>query len=237
MAITSNYLTLQQQIADELGDRQDLLIKLSDSPLALSPIQNAIQSAVAKWEREPFYFNRIRLAGAPGGPFNLVPGQEYYGAQDYAPIGTLAVIDKLWILVSGNRYTLTRRTPEYLDDISVRPDNTGLPVDYALDAGQVRFYSIPDQAYPVGLRGTQRLTPLAEPADANAWTSDAFDLIRCEAKLILGRDVLNEPDTETAASKAIYGNPAIPSDRGYLAVLKAETNRASGPARVRPTAF
>jgi hypothetical protein len=32
---------LQQQIADELGDRQDLLLPLSDSALSQSPIQNA----------------------------------------------------------------------------------------------------------------------------------------------------------------------------------------------------
>jgi len=51
MTISATYLQLQRQIADELGDRTDLLTPLSDSGETLSPIQNAVQSAIAKWER------------------------------------------------------------------------------------------------------------------------------------------------------------------------------------------
>ena len=50
MAISADYITLQKQIADELGDRTDLLSSLSDSGLTLSPVQNAIH---ASGEGEP----------------------------------------------------------------------------------------------------------------------------------------------------------------------------------------
>jgi hypothetical protein len=234
VAISSNYITLQRQIADELGDNQALLSPLSDSSLTASPIKNAIQSAISKWEREPFYFNEFRLAGVANGPFNTVSGQEYYGSADYASIPTLAVITKLWVLVSGNRYTMNPRTKGYLDDTSVNPSIKGQPVDYAYDALQLRFYPIPDNVYPIGIDGTQRLSALAVDADANAWTQDAYDLIRCEAKLILAREVLNDEEVESAARRAIYGDA---QERGYLSALRSESARRHNSGRIRPTHF
>src|SRR5579862_6692808 len=154
MAISATYLTLQQQIADELGDRQDLLSPLSDSSLALSPIQNAIQSAIAKWEREPFYFNQAIVQTPLAGPYAAATaaGQEYYGAattpSSYAALATIAKIRKLWVLIGANRYTLTERTSQYLDDVSVNPAVTGEPVDWSYAAGLLRLYPIPNGAYP-----------------------------------------------------------------------------------------
>jgi hypothetical protein len=241
VAISANYITMQQQIADELDDNQTLLAPLSDSSLTLSPIKNAIQSAISKWEREDFYFNRFILQGVIGGPFNTAINQEYYGAttapNSYAPIATLAYINKLWILVSNNRYTLNPRDSNYLDDTSVMPTNSGEPVDYSYDALQIRFYPIPNGIYPIGLRGTQRQTALVNDNDSNVWTQDAYDLIKEEAKLIIGRDVLKDAAVEASAMKAIYGNPQIPGDRGFLYALKAETMRRKGPVRIRPTHF
>ncbi len=242
MTISANYLTLQQQIADELGDRQDLLSPLSDSSLTNSPIVNAIQSAIAKWEREPFYFNELLLetpltAPSGGYPFQTVAGQEYYGASSYANIPTLAVIKKLWVLVSGQRYTLEARTAQYLEDISVNQSSLSQPVDYSYQALQLRFYPIPDNSYPVGIYGTQRLTPLVNGTDANAWTQDAYDLIRSEAKSILAREVLYDETVYAAMQRAIYGDPTVRGDRGYLYALKAENSRRGGQGRMRPTYF
>lgn len=238
MAISSNYITLQKQIADECGDNQALLQPLSDSSGLLSPIQNAIQAAIAKWERVPFYFNDFRLEPTVASTFNTVAGQEFYGATDYAPLNTMASIKSLRVLISNNRYGLTERDANYLNIVSVSPTNRGQPTDYSYDAGQLRLYPIPDNAYPMGLTGAQRLAALVEDTDANAWTQDAYDLIRCEAKLVLARDVINDADIEAAAGKAIYGDPNYPADVGYLGALKKETTlRHSTRARVRPTSF
>lgn len=238
MAINSNYITLQRQIADELGDNQALLTPLSDAVGLLSPIQNAIQTAIAKWEREVFYFNDFRLEPVLNGPFNTVIGQEFYGAASYAPINTLASIKSVRVLVGSNRYTVRERDANYLNSVSVNPVNTGQPVDYSYDTGQLRFYPIPNGIYPVGLTGTQRLSALAADDDANAWTQDAYDLIRSEAKLILGRDVTYDADVADAAYKAIYGDQSRPEDRGFLYALKAETSRRHGTrTKVRPSYF
>ena len=236
MSISTTYLVLQQQIADELGDRTDLLSPLSDSSLTLSPIKNAIQSAIAMWEREPFYFNEYYGISA----FDTVASQEFYTVTDLAAIATLPKIDKLHILVNNNRYTIYQRTWQYLEDISVNPSVvTSLPVDYAYFAEQIRLYPIPDGAYPITINANQRLTALSADGDANAWTQDGFDLIRAQAKLILAQEVLHDTDLAAEAKTAIYGDPRMfgQQNRGYLYALKAETARRTGQGRIRPSFF
>lgn len=236
MSISGTYGLLQQQIADELGDRTDLLSPLGDeTALSLSPIQNAIQSAVSKWEREPFYFNQVY--DTPASPFfSTVIGQEFYTAADAAAIAASPDLSRLHVLVSANRYPLTPRIWQYLEDTSANPAVTGQPVDYAYFAEQIRLYPIPDAAYPVTRSGIQRLSTLVDSGDANAWTQDAFDLIRSEAKLILALEVIHDSDLAGRMQAAIYGG-ADRRTRGYLSALKSETTRRTAKARVRPTHF
>jgi hypothetical protein len=241
MGISQNYIGLQNQIADELGDRQDLLAPLSDSQVASSPIQNAIQGAIAKWEREIFYFNDLNDA-AGGGGFSTANGQEFYGAATapvaYALIANIASFDTVHVLVSGNRYRIIKRTWAYLEEISVNPNVVGQPVEYAYFANQMRFYPIPDNAYPITTTGTQRLSALAKPTDANAWTQDAFDLIRSQAKLIIAEEVIFDDDLAARMKIAIHGgDPMQPTKRGYLYDLKAETSRRQSSGKLRPTYF
>lgn len=239
MSISSNYGMMQEQIADELGDRQDLLAPLSDSSESTSPIQNAIQSAIAKWERERFYFNDFLLKTPLSSPsaFQTVIGQEYYSSADYAPLATLATIKKLWLLVTSQRYTCEPRTSGYLDEISVNQSSLSRPIDYAYSAQQLRFYPIPDGVYSVGMEGTQRLSALVNAADTNAWMQDGYDLIRSEAKLILARDLLHDAEEEAAAMKAIYGDPSDPRHGGYLYALKSENVGRLARGRIRPSYF
>lgn len=239
MTISANYVQLQQQIADELGDRQDLLVPLSDSALSLSPVQNAIQSAIAKWEREPFYFNEVYDQNL----FNTVAGQEFYNSASAALVATSPNLMKLHVLISNNRYPLKPRTWDYIEDTSVNPQVVGQPVDYAYLGEQLRFYPIPDNAYPITVAATQRLTNLVVDTDANVWTQDAFDLIRSEAKLILAREVLSDDDLATRMELTIYGASSaggsfgrVPAQRGYLYSLKAETTRRAR-SRITPSYF
>src|SRR5579885_3248217 len=239
MAISADYITLQRHIADDLGDRQDLLSPLSDESLTLSPIQNAIQSAIAKWEREPFYFNELYDTSF----LTTVKGQEFYTSTDAPEIATLAYILRLHVLISSNRYPLSKRTWEYLDDTSVNPNVTGQPIDYAYFNAQIRLYPIPDGAYPITCSATKRLSALSANSDSNAWTQDAYDLIRSEAKLILAREVLHDDELVSRMEAAIYGQSSVggmfgrvADQRGYLYALKAETTRRAR-AKVVPSYF
>src|SRR5215472_12572276 len=98
MAISATYRQLQLAIADELGDRGDLLSPLSDSGLSLSPIKNAIQSAIAKWERETFYFSEIYA----NSEFNTVAFQEYYTTVDDPNFALYVKILQARVLINSN---------------------------------------------------------------------------------------------------------------------------------------
>lgn len=236
MAISATYLTLQQQIADELGDRQDLMAPLSDSGLALSPIKNAIQSAIAKWEREPFYFNELYDQGA----FNTVVGQEFYTTTDVPEFARLPYIQKVRVLINANRYTLDCRTWQYLEDISVSSVvQSSFPYDYAYFAGTMRFYPTPNQAIPVTLMANEKLVPLVNDGDSNVWTQDGYDLIRSEAKLMLAQEVLFDDELASRMKTAIYGDapPFRQQNMGYLAALHYETSRRGAGGRIRPSQF
>ena len=240
MAISLDYGTMQKQIADELGDRQDLLVPLSDSTLTLSPIQNAIQSAIAKYERERFYFNDLQIKTPLTGPYPwmTVLGQEYYGDHDWTNpnLSSVASIKEMWVFVNQNRYEMFPRTAEYIAGISVNPAVVGYPTDYSYTGQQIRFYPIPDGNYPIGVLGTKRFDPLVNTTDSNAWTQDAYDLIRTEAKMLLARGVLYDEEVESACSRDLYGD-GNSSSRGYIYALKGETTRRVGMGRVIPTYF
>lgn len=226
MAISATYLQLQQSIADELGNRTDLLSPLSDSGLTDSPIKKAIQSAIAKWERENFYFNESYDSPL----FTTVAGQEFYTTADAAGIVSSPNIASLHILISATRMPLYLRPWEYLEGLSISPASRGQPQDWAYFGQQLRLYPIPDGAYPVRASRTTRIAALSADGDTNVWTTDAYDLIRSEAKLILAGEVLHDDDMASRMVAAIHG------PQGYLYSLKAETARR-GLSRIKPTQF
>ncbi len=228
----ATYLTLQQQIADELGDRPDLLVPLSDSSLTLSPIQNAIQSAINLWEFEPFWFNEAYEQNI----FNTVAGQEIYTSSDWPILVTAPDILRVHVLISNNRYPIKPRTWGYLEDTSVNPSTTGQPIDYAYFAGKFRLYPIPDGVYPLTFSLDELLSDLVNDGDSNAWTTEAFDLIRSQAKLIIAREVLFDDEMAQRMEIAIYGNPQMPRERGYLYALKGRTTRRA-KSRIQPSHF
>lgn len=234
MPISATYIILQNQIADELGGRTDLLTVLSGSGLTLSPIKNAIQTSIAKWEREPFYFNEVYNSATP--LFTTVSGQELYTTSDAAGIATGSYITDLHALISANRWKLTKRPWEELEVLSGNPAARGQPSDWSYFAQTIRLYPIPDGAYPIRASRLQRLAALSADGDSNVWTQDGFDLIRSEAKRFLAVEMLYDVALATAMEFAIYGNPANPRDRGYLGVLKAESTRRAR-SRIRPTSF
>ncbi len=233
MSVSYTYQQLQNQIALELGYRTDLLNIPAGFTVALSPIAQAIQNAIAKHERERFYFNELTSINA----FNTVTEQEFYTSAAFGGLGTMPHIDKLWILISGNRYTLNPRTEQYLSDTSVNPSVSGQPVDYALYGETLRLYPIPSGAYPITPEGTQRLAALVQPTDENAWTQDAGDLIKAEAKFDLYTHFLKNPAGALAMKNAIYGDPNDPTEIGLLDALQSETYQRTAVGKTRPSYF
>lgn len=216
------YSQLQYRIADELGGRTELLSPSTGE--VLSPIQLAIQDAIQFWDGERFYFNEYRTTGA----FTTVVGQEFYTASDWPDIATIQHIDKMSVLISGNRYFMVGRTAEYMEDISMNASWSGQPVDYSYYNYQLRLYPIPNGAYPVNVLGTKHFTDLTNASDTNVWTTDGEMLIRATAKQFLYRDTIL--DDNKAASMKVAADQAAAS-------LKSETFKKSATLKFQPTTF
>jgi hypothetical protein len=218
----ATYGDMANRIADELGGRTELLSP--SSGLSQSPIQLAILDAISNYEDERFYFNEYRTTSA----FSTVAGQEFYTSSDWADIATIQHIDKLSVLISGNRFFMEPRTEQYLEDISMNASWRGQPVDYSYYNSRLRFYPIPDAAYPVNVLGTKKFTALSATGDTNVWTTEAEQLIRLTAKETLYRDTIQQPD-----KAAMMGEAA---DKQFT-YLKGSTFKKVATLRFTPTSF
>lgn len=233
MTTSSTYGAMQARIADEvLG------------AVTTTHIVNAIGDAIAKYERQRFYFNEVRdgqnvlqtdtgttLTGSDGLSLTdsqslvTVSGQEFYSDADYAIIGSMATIDKMVLLYANNRWPIRRRTPEWMEDVSFSTSLRSIPTDWAWVAGSIRFYPVPNGAYPIFITGTARLPALVNSTDSNAWTQDAEELIRLCAEGILYRRIVRD-----AAMAAMCQQ----DEAQALQSLRSETARRSvGAGRIR----
>ena len=196
----TTYATMRSRIADEI----------SDSNLT-SQINAAIQSAIAFYERQRFYFNS-RVTDT----FSLVANQEYYGSAALAAIPNLIEIDDMYATIGTTRYQIL---PATFDEIAAMQDGgmTGdPPYRYAYHAQQLRMYPIPSAVRTVTMSDHYRLTALSADGDSNAWTTDAEELIRCHAKHDLATNVINDDGMAARMERRI---PML------LQALKSETRR------------
>lgn len=223
----NTYGTMQTRVANEvLG-----------SP-STSDIQNAIQDAIAQYERESFWFNDMRTFGAVTGSssdLTTVTGKEFYSDADLPTLINMPHISKIMVLAFANRYPLIERTPQWIDDVSISTTWQGLPTDWCWQAGSLRLYPVPNGGYPLILDGTIRFPSLVNLTDTNPWMCEAEWLIRTEAKRLLFKNITRDAEQAAAMELEIFGDPR--SERqGALSQLRRETmRRAGGTGRVRPS--
>lgn len=188
-------------------------------------IKKAIITAVKFYERKRFYFCESSFT------FATVAGQELYTTADAAAIATSPNIERLNGLFFGTRIPLTKRTWEYIDDISTLPVSRSMPEDWAYRELSIRLYPIPDQAYTITAYNVPRLTELSADTDSNAWTNDAEALIRARAKWDLVKNVIRGPEMaeELAMLKA-------EEEQEFVALIR-ETSSREATGFSTPTQF
>jgi hypothetical protein len=204
----ATYADMQNWIADEI----------QDSSLT-NQIKISIQRAIQLYERKRFYFN------TKIGTFNMVGGQEFYGAAANADIPNLIQI--FWpmkLSLNGFKYDINPTDNGYIES-SQNGQIIALPMFYAYYAQQLRFFPIPDQNYPVTMDYQYRLPTLVNDSDTNAWMNDGEMLIREAAKRVLGVNFTKEidpnapPNTfEQSALDALQAETRARFSNGQLAV-------------------
>lgn len=206
--------TMLDRIADDLT-RSDLA----------SQAQSAILDAVDHYAHDRFWFNVTRSK-----TFQTVAGQQAYGAAALIEIPDVIQFDGLFLRDGTSGYYLewvdAHEAEWRLSGVSTAP---GRPTDYTFADGQLLLWPVPNAAYTLRPLMHYRLSPLAMPADRNAWLNEAEQLIRAHAKMLLYANVL-EDDEGAARMQA-----QIPAHR---AKLDAETSRRLTPTlRIRGRDF
>lgn len=212
--------TLGQLKADIADDIDDTTGEYSGA------IHKAVLAAVRYCERKTFYFNETRDITFP-----TVNGQEWYGVADNANIPTLVRIQYAFREDANNvRLPLDYDTPQSIELLADNSAIRGEPSSYTYFGQRVRLYPIPDtQVFTIRLQvGPYRMTPLAVDADTNAWTTEAYDLIKARAKYLVGKDTLKDPNLATEA---------LNDYNQQEAALEAETSSRNGSGYVQPTCF
>lgn len=205
----TTYATMRTRILDEY----------TNESLTAAQVNSAIQSAIAHYQRERFYFNESRSV-----TFSTAASQEFYTSSDASDIPNLSLIDELTITDNGTRRPLIPRTWDWIDTVSTTTTSVGSPTDYCYYAQQIRLYPIPDAVYSIRISGLIRLTTLSADSDSNAWMIDGEELIRQRAKWDLATNYLMAPDLSSAASEC---------EAVAYRVLKAETARRLGSGSIR----
>lgn len=208
---------LKADIADDIDDT---------SGEYAGAIHKAVLAAVRYCERKTFYFNETRDITFP-----TINGQEWYGVADNANIPTLVRIQYAFREDANNvRLPLDYDTPQSIELLADNSAIRGEPSSYTYFGQRVRLYPIPDtQVFTIRLQvGPYRLTPLAVDADTNAWTTEAYDLIKARAKYLVGKDTLKDPNLATEA---------LNDYNQQEAALEAETSSRNGSGYVQPTCF
>ncbi|WP_316219386.1 hypothetical protein [Bradyrhizobium sp. SZCCHNR2026] len=208
----ASYLDLQNAIASDLT-RSDLA----------SQIQGAIQDAVKQYERQRFWFNTTRSL-----TFRTVPGQATYTGADLAQIPDIIRIDRLFLRWGTSIYPLDWYEPDEFEFLTALNVSNGRPTIYTYVDRQIIMYPEPVQAWVIRPHMHYRLPPLVNPTDANAWTNEAENLIRAQAKLILYMNVLEDAD---GAGRMQVQIPGLKAGIDY------ETSARSATGRIRGTEF
>jgi hypothetical protein len=186
----TNLATMRAKVATEIT-RNDLSAN----------IDTAINDAILLWEATRFVFNERRYL------VNTVIGQEYYDMaaptlQTFAggavPLGeTIIEIDSITSDLSNMPYEITPRTQQWMDRHQSSPASySGPPDSYAIYGDQIRLYPVPDAVYPINISAHARLgpNPVSADADTNAWFTEGEILIREQAKVLLFRFPLKDPN-------------------------------------------
>lgn len=186
-------------------------------------IRNKIAAAIRHYQPTRFWFNERRDT-----TFDTVADQSDYtfstdiGAEFYD-------IDGLFLTEGSNVYPLRKADYRSLEILLDANTTSALPVSFAYVAQGLRIYPYPDAAYSVRVTGHEKLAaPATDDEAANAWMTEAYDLIMSRAKAELYAHRWEDASTAQIMRMA---------EGDALSRMQAVTSSKIGTGSVRPTRF
>lgn len=206
---------LAAQIADDLA-RSDLSTQIGD----------AILTAIKNRKSKRFYFNETRTT-----TFVTVAGQSNYASGDDTDIPLFLEIDEMFLTdSSGNVFPLGEQDdPGELQWLLGNGASTGRPFRWAYYDSSFVLYPIPDGVYTITPMGHIEVAPPAGDTAGNVWMTEAFELLRCDAKAYLyTHTIKNAPDKAAAM---------VDAAQGAKNTLNSATNRRVATGNIERTSF
>lgn len=204
----ATYGEVQSRIADEMA-RSDLTTQ----------IQNAIQSAIAFYEKTMFWFKEAETTIA------TVVGQESYSTTFPSDFDEFI---ELTVTVSGNRYPMKEETYSWIRDRLLLTTFRGRPEKFAIFKSELWTYPLADAVYTMTLSYYKTLAVLSGASGTNAWTTYGEELIRCRAKSDLYKHVIrNKPMSDEMKM----------AEREALQALMRKSTLNISTGRIKPTQF
>lgn len=198
----ATYLDMRSRIADELAN---------DGDITDAQINNAIQSAIAYYSGEVFWFNQRIVV------FSTLAGGEIYSSSPTSTFENIITIQSI-VNTTNSAYMLQPIDNTNIDEIQTG-SVTGWPQYYSRVENKIRLYPVPDATYTLQMTYTYILPALSADDDSNAWTNECEELIRQAAKKRIALDILQ--------SDAIAGRCAALEKEAYEGVRMENRLRRS----------
>lgn len=209
---------LKARIADDLA-RSDLTTNIA----------SAIEDAIEHYKSTRFYFNEVASTGSSAVTFSTVAAQSLYTSSDSASIPLFFEIDDVFVTVGGMRRDLVRCDASELEELIDSSASSGQPSDWAWINQSIRLYPIPDIAYTITMLGAiKKAAPATDGETGNVWMTEAFELLRSHAKLLLAVHVISDTGLAQLMADAAQGAKSR---------LEAETSKKRALGRIKPTVF
>lgn len=206
---------MKTHIADDLDDT---------SSTYATQIARAITRAIEHYKKTRFAFNESRTI-----EITLVIDQDTYDEDDDADISAIIKMDGVFLIdAAGQISSMRPMTPQEMEILIDNSASSGEPYAYSYYGKTLRVYPIPDYAYTVRIQAWYRLDAPSLDADENAWTNEAYDLIKSRA--------LFNVATFTLQNEAV----AMAAKRDELEAedaLTREMNNKNGTGYFTPTDF
>lgn len=173
---------LKARIADELA-RADLA----------SQIALAITDAINEASTHRFWFMEVRGLSIP-----VAAGTANYTSDD---IAALIEIDRLALIVDGQRRTLRPMNDDELDRLNDGTPPQGEPYAYSRYGDQLSLYPMPRRSYTVKIDGLWNGGPLELDENSNFWTTHGERYIRALAKRDVSANLMHDMDAAIGYDK------------------------------------
>lgn len=203
---------MKSHIADDLDDT---------SSTYQTQIARAITRAIEHLKKTRFAFNESRTI-----EITTVIGQSDYSVDDAAnALSDVIKIDGMFLTDTGGQVTPIRPiTPQQMQVLLDNSAANGEPYNYTFYANAIRIYPLPDAAYTLTLMAWYRLAAPSSDGSSNAWTNEAYDLVKARALYYLATNTLRDTDlaamarlAETEAEEALIREMSNRYGTGFIA--------------------